>query len=114
MTERLDWPIELFECCTVNLLAYDSEKSVLLVTTLEDKIYLITIDQSTMQTTVVEKKVPEVPTAAYYDSKHGLVISVGGQMYSVNDTSIPLFQCCAKCVKYSNGFSMDSAGRISK
>lgn len=112
--ETIDWPVELFECCTANLLAYDPEKSVLLVTTLEDKIYLVEIDQETLQTSVATKKVAEVPTAAYYDETNGLVISVGGQMYSVNDTSVPLFQCCAKCVKYSDRFSMDSAGRMSK
>ena len=96
------------------MLAYDPQKSVLLVTTLEDKIHLIEIDQETMQTSVTTKKVSEVPTAASYDEAHGLIISVGGQMYSVSDTSIPLFQCCAKCVKCANGFSMDSAGRMSK
>lgn len=112
--EEVGWPVELFECCTANLLAYDPKKSILLVTTLEDKIHLVQIDQNTLQTSVTTKRVPEVPSAAFYDDTHGLVISVGGQMYSVDDVSAPLFACCARCVKYSGGFSLDSAGRLSK
>ena len=67
-----------------------------------------------MQIDVTEKKVPEIPTAVYCDETHGLMICMNGQFFSVNDTQTALFKCCTKCVKYSNGFSMDSAGRLSK